>query len=184
MNRIYNFSAGPAILPDDVLLEAQSELLDYQGSGMSIMEMSHRGKYYDAVHQEALANFRELLDVPEDYAILFLQGGATLQFAQVAMNLRPEGGVADYINAGAWGKKAIAEAKILGDTHVSADCGSEIPTRQATQEELKLTPICIAAPTKPSPEPRLKFSPNPMRHWYVICLRISCPVVSIFLISV
>jgi len=140
MNRIYNFSAGPATLPTDVLLEAQSELLDYQGSGMSIMEMSHRGKYYDAVHQEALANFRELLDVPEDYAILFLQGGATLQFAQVAMNLRPEGGVADYINAGAWSKKAIAEAKILGDTNVIADCGTEIPTRQATQDELKVTP--------------------------------------------
>jgi phosphoserine aminotransferase len=140
MNRIYNFSAGPATLPADVLLEAQSELLDYQGSGMSIMEMSHRGKYYDAVHQEALANFRELLDVPDDYAILFLQGGATLQFSQVAMNLRPEGGVADYINAGAWGEKAIAEAQILGETNVVADCGSEIPTRQAHQEELNLTP--------------------------------------------
>jgi phosphoserine aminotransferase len=140
MNRIFNFSAGPATLPLDVLREAQSELTDYQDSGMSIMEMSHRGKYYDAVHQEAMANFRELLDVPDDYAILFLQGGATTQFAQVAMNLRPEGGVADYINAGAWGKKAIAEAKILGETHVVADCGSEIPTRQATQEELNLTP--------------------------------------------
>lgn len=140
MNRIYNFSAGPATLPTDVLLEAQSELLDYQGSGMSIMEMSHRGKYYDAVHQEALANFRELLDVPEEYGILFLQGGATTQFSQVPMNLRQEGEVADYINAGAWSKKAIAEARILGNTHVVADCGSDIPTRQATQDELKLTP--------------------------------------------
>ncbi|WFB35252.1 3-phosphoserine/phosphohydroxythreonine transaminase [Kiritimatiellota bacterium B12222] len=140
MNRIYNFSAGPATLPTDVLLEAQSELLDYQGSGMSIMEMSHRGKYYDAVHQEALANFRELLEVPEEYAILFLQGGATTQFSQIPMNLRGEGQVADYINAGAWSKKAIKEAKILGEVNIAADCGSEIPTRQATQEELNLTP--------------------------------------------
>lgn len=140
MNRIYNFSAGPATLPTDVLAQAQSELLDYQGSGMSIMEMSHRGKYYDAVHQEALANFRELLAVPDEYAILFLQGGATMQFSQVAMNLRGDGETADYINAGAWSKKAIAEAKILGKTNIVADCGSEIPTRQARQDELNLTP--------------------------------------------
>ncbi len=140
MNRIYNFSAGPATLPTEVLLEAQAELLDYQGSGMSIMEMSHRGKYYDAIHMEALANFRELLNVPEEYAILFLQGGATTQFSQIAMNLLGEGQVADYINAGAWSKKAIKEASIIGKVNVAADCGSEIPTRQAHQEELKLTP--------------------------------------------
>lgn len=140
MKRIYNFSAGPATLPTEVLAEARDELLSYQGSGMSIMEMSHRGKYYDAVHQEALANFRELLSVPDDYAILFLQGGATLQFSQVPMNLRREGEIADYINAGAWSKKAIAEAKILGQVNVAADCGSEIPTRQARQDELHLTP--------------------------------------------
>lgn len=140
MNRIYNFSAGPATLPTEVLLEAQAELLDYQGSGMSIMEMSHRGKHYDAVHQEALANFRELLNVPEEYAILFLQGGATTQFSQIPMNLRGEGQVADYINAGAWSEKAIKEASILGKVNIAADCGNEIPTRQARQEELKLTP--------------------------------------------
>jgi len=140
MNRIYNFSAGPATLPTEVLQEAQSELLDYQGSGMSIMEMSHRGKYYDAVHQEAIANFRELLDIPEEYAVLFLQGGATTQFSQIPMNLREEGQVADYINAGAWSKKAIKEAEILGNVNIAADCGSEIPTRQAHQEELKVTP--------------------------------------------
>ncbi|MGA0334463.1 MAG: 3-phosphoserine/phosphohydroxythreonine transaminase [Kiritimatiellia bacterium] len=139
MNRIYNFSAGPATLPTEVLLEAQSELLDYQGSGMSIMEMSHRGKHYDAVHQEAVANFHELLEIPEEYAVLFLQGGATTQFSQIPMNLRGEGQVADYINAGAWSKKAIKEAKILGKVNVAADCGSEIPTRQARQEELNLS---------------------------------------------
>jgi len=140
MKRIYNFSAGPATLPTEVLEDAQKELLDYQGSGMSIMEMSHRGKYYDAAHQEALANFRELLAVPEEYSILFMQGGATSQFSYVPMNLRAEGETADYINSGAWSKKAIAEAKILGNTHIAADCGSEIPTRQARQEELDLTP--------------------------------------------
>nr|MDA3872556.1 aminotransferase class V-fold PLP-dependent enzyme [Kiritimatiellia bacterium] len=139
MNRIYNFSAGPAILPTEVLQEAQSEMLNYQGSGMSIMEMSHRGKHYDAVHQEALANFRELLSVPDDYGILLMQGGATSQFSLVPMNLRPEGQVADYINSGAWSKKAIKEAKILGKVNVAADCGSEIPTRQARQEELQLS---------------------------------------------
>jgi phosphoserine aminotransferase len=140
MKRIYNFSAGPATLPTEVLLQAQAELVDYQGSGMSIMEMSHRGKHYDAVHQEALSNFRELLSVPDDYSILFMQGGATSQFSYVPMNLRPEGGIADYINAGAWSKKAIAEAKILGNVNIAADCGKEIPTRQARQDELNLTP--------------------------------------------
>lgn len=139
MNRIHNFSAGPAILPTEVLQEAQAELLNYQGSGMSIMEMSHRGKHYDAVHQEALANFRELLSVPDDYGILLMQGGATSQFSLVPMNLRSEGQVADYINSGSWSKKAIKEAKILGNVNVAADCGSEIPTRQARQEELKLS---------------------------------------------
>lgn len=140
MKRIYNFSAGPATLPTEVLRQAQEELLDYQGSGMSIMEMSHRGKHYDAVHMEAMANFRELLDIPEEYAVLFLQGGATQQFSMAPMNLLPKEGIADYINAGSWSKKAIAEAKLVGKINVAADCGSEIPTRQARQEELQLTP--------------------------------------------
>lgn len=140
MNRIYNFSAGPATLPTPVLEEARDELLSYQGSGMSIMEMSHRGKHYDAVHHEAMENFRDLLKVPDEYAVLFMQGGATSQFALAPMNLRREGEIADYINAGSWSKKAIAEAKILGQVNVAADCGSEIPTRQARAEELHLTP--------------------------------------------
>jgi len=140
MKRIYNFSAGPATLPTSVLEEARDELLSYQGSGMSIMEMSHRGKYYDAAHEEALANFRELLSVPEDYDILFMQGGASGQFGLVPMNLLGEGQTADYINAGAWSKKAIAEAKRIGNVNVVADTGSEIPTRQPRQEELNLTP--------------------------------------------
>lgn len=140
MKRIFNFSAGPAILPLECLQEAQADFCDYQGSGMSIMEMSHRGKHYDAVHQEALANFRELLQVPETHEILFMQGGATGQFALVPMNLLPAGSTADYIDSGAWGKKAIAEAKKLGKVNVAASFGKEIPTRQAYADELQLTP--------------------------------------------
>lgn len=140
MKRIYNFSAGPAILPLETLQEAQADFVDYQGSGMSIMEMSHRGKHYDAVHQEALANFRELLAVPDTHEILFMQGGATSQFSFVPMNLLLPGQTADYINSGAWAKKAIAEAKVLGSVNVAADFGKEIPTRQAYGDELKLTP--------------------------------------------
>ena len=140
MNRIYNFSAGPATLPLETLMEAQADLVDYQGSGMSIMEMSHRGKHYDAVHQEALANFRELLSVPDTHDILFMQGGATSQFSFVPMNLLGAGETADYINSGAWAKKAIEEAKILGKVNVAANFGKEIPTRQAYADELQLTP--------------------------------------------
>ena len=108
MTMVYNFSAGPAILPREVLAEAQQELLDYHHTGMSIMEMSHRGKEYSAVHEEARANLRELLDVPEDYAVLFMQGGASHQFAMAPMNFLGEGQTADYTNSGAWAKKAIA----------------------------------------------------------------------------
>ena len=140
MKRIHNFSAGPATLPLEALQEAQADFVDYQGSGMSIMEMSHRGKHYDAVHQEALSNFRELLSVPDTHDILFMQGGATSQFSFVPMNLLPPGETADYINSGAWAKKAIAEAKLLGKVNVAADFGKEIPTRQAYADELKLTP--------------------------------------------
>ena len=140
MNRIYNFSAGPATLPLETLQQAQADFIDYQGSGMSIMEMSHRGKHYDAVHQEALANFRELLAVPDTHEIVFMQGGATSQFSFVPMNLLHPGQTADYINSGAWAKKAIAEAKVFGNVNVAADFGKEIPTRQAYADELKLTP--------------------------------------------
>ncbi|MCC5850258.1 MAG: 3-phosphoserine/phosphohydroxythreonine transaminase [Verrucomicrobia bacterium] len=140
MKRIYNFSAGPATLPLETLQEAQEGLLDYQGSGMSIMEMSHRGKHYDAVHQEALSNFRELLSVPDTHEIIFMQGGATSQFSFVPMNLLGQGETADYINSGAWAKKAIEEAKFFGKVNVAANFGKEIPTRQAYADELQLTP--------------------------------------------
>lgn len=140
MHRIYNFSAGPATLPVEVLEQAQAELLDYQGLGMSIMEDSHRAAAYDQVHTEALENMRELLGVSDDYAVLFLTGGATGQFAMVPLNLLGPGAVADYAHSGAWAEKAIQEARIIGRVEVVADCGDEIPTRVPDPAELKQTP--------------------------------------------
>ncbi len=139
MARCYNFCAGPATLPQAVLETARDELVDYQNSGMSIMESSHRGKQYAAVHEEAEANIRELMGVSDDYAVLFLQGGASTQFAYIPINLLGEGQTADYTNSGAWAAKAIKEAKLIGNVNIAADCGAEIPTRVPSQEELQLT---------------------------------------------
>ena len=111
MTRAINFNAGPAALPLPALERAREELLDFAGSGMSVMEHSHRGREYEAVHHEAQALLRELLRVPESYDVLFLQGGATQEFAQVPLNFLPAGRVADYAISGAWGEKALAEAK-------------------------------------------------------------------------
>jgi len=138
--RAYNFSAGPAILPEEVLKEVQAELVDYQGTGMSIMEMSHRGKEYSAVHEETIANIKELLNIPEGYSVLFMTGGASTQFALIPMNLLGEGQTADYTNSGAWAAKAIKEANALGNVNIAADCGKEIPTRVPSIDELNLTP--------------------------------------------
>ena len=140
MGRVYNFCAGPAALPEEVLQEAQAELLDYKGSGMSILEHSHRGKEYDAVHQEAVSNLRKLMALPEEYAVLLLQGGASGQFAMVPMNLLGEGQVADYVNCGAWSTKAIKEARIVGRVNVAADTSKDIPTRMPDPATWKLTP--------------------------------------------
>jgi phosphoserine aminotransferase len=104
------------------------------------MEMSHRGKEYSAIHDEALANVRKLLDVPEDYDVLFLQGGASAQFAMVPLNLLTPGSVADYINSGAWASKAIKEAKVRGQVHVIADTSKDVPTRLPALQDLKFTP--------------------------------------------
>lgn len=139
MARIYNFSAGPAILPEDVLREAQAELVDYKGSGMSIMEMSHRGKEYEAVHNEAVANLKKLMGLGDDYSILFQTGGASTQFALVPLNLLGAGQTADYINAGTWGAKAIKEAKTIGAVNVAADTSKAKPSRMPKAAELKLT---------------------------------------------
>lgn len=138
MTRAYNFCAGPATLPEAVLTQARDEMIDYQGSGMSIMESSHRGKEYSAVHEEAVANFKELLGLSDDYSVLFLQGGASTQFAMVPMNLLGSGQIADYTNSGTWANKAIKEAKTLGTVNIAADCGRDIPTRVPSADELKL----------------------------------------------
>src|SRR5437763_14940730 len=110
MPTVYNFNAGPAALPPTVLEQVQAELRDYHGCGMSIMEMSHRGKEYEAVNAQAEASFKRLLGVGDGYRVVFVQGGASTQFAMVPMNFLPPGAVADYLVAGAWGEKAYEEA--------------------------------------------------------------------------
>ncbi len=119
MKRVYNFSAGPAVLPEEVLREAAEEMLDYQGTGMSVMEMSHRSKTIEGMMNEAAQDLRDLLKVPDNYKILFLQGGASQQFAMVPMNLM-KNRVADHLNTGQWAKKAISEGKLYGKINVVA----------------------------------------------------------------
>lgn len=114
MSRVYNFSAGPAVLPEEVLKEAAEEMLDYRGCGMSVMEMSHRSKVYDTIIKEAEADLRELMNIPDNYKVLFLQGGASQQFAMIPMNLMKHKKAA-YIVTGQWAKKAYQEAKIYGE---------------------------------------------------------------------
>lgn len=125
LNRSHNMNAGPGALPLEVLQQAQAELLDFKGTGMSVMEMSHRSKEFDEVLQTAEADLRELIGIPSNYKILFLQGGATLQFTMMPMNLRPAGASADYIVNGSWGKIAVKEAEKLGAVHLAANTESE-----------------------------------------------------------
>lgn len=120
MPRVYNFSAGPANLPLEVLERAQKDLVDYQGAGMSVMEMSHRSPEYKAIFDGAIENLRQLMSIPDSYEVLFLHGGASSQFAMVPLNLFSKSKKADYINTGAWSKKAIAEAKKYGSVNVVA----------------------------------------------------------------
>jgi phosphoserine aminotransferase len=120
MSEIYNFSAGPAVLPKTVLEQARDELLDWHGTGMSVMEMSHRSKEYLSIATQAEADLRALLSIPDNYKVLFLQGGATSQFAMVPMNLLRGHGQADYINTGSWSKKAIAEAQRYCEVNIAA----------------------------------------------------------------
>jgi phosphoserine aminotransferase len=135
-----NFSAGPSTLPLEVLEEARDQLINYQDSGASLIEVSHRGKAYSAVHEEALANLHELLGLTDDHAVLLLQSGATGQFAMVPMNLLGAGQTADYTNSGSWAKKAIGAAQKIGDINVVADCGDDRPTRVPTDAEMTQTP--------------------------------------------
>ena len=121
MSRVYNFSAGPATLPEEVLKQAADEMLDYHGCGMSVMEMSHRSPEFQNIIDTAEADIRELMNIPDNYKVLFMQGGATLQFAAIPMNLmKAENGCADYIVSGGWSKKAAKEAEKYGKVNVIA----------------------------------------------------------------
>jgi phosphoserine aminotransferase len=139
VNRIYNFSAGPAVLPLPVLEEAQQNLLALPGVGMSVLEISHRSKAFDEIIQGAEADMRALAGIPDNYKVLFLQGGASLQFSMVPMNLLTAGATADYIVTGDWGKKALKEAKKVGATHVAATTEGGNHKRIPAQSELQLT---------------------------------------------
>ncbi len=137
---IYNFSAGPAVLPRDVLLQVQAEMVDWHGSGMSVMEMSHRGKEFMGIAAEAEADLREVMGIPANYKVLFLQGGASSQFAMVPMNLLRGKTAADYLNTGEWSKKAIKEAKKYGTVNVVASSEDKNFSYAPTQDAWKLDP--------------------------------------------
>jgi phosphoserine aminotransferase len=138
--RVHNFCAGPCTLPMSVLAEVRSELLDFRGSGMSVIEMSHRSAEYEAIHEETLTLFRENYAVPDDFSILFLQGGATLQFAIVPMNLLREGDRAGYVRSGTWAKGALKDAALWGDAYAAWDGEPFTFTRMPSDEELEIEP--------------------------------------------
>jgi phosphoserine aminotransferase len=140
VHRIYNFSAGPAVLPLPVLEEIQRDLIALPGVGMSILEISHRSKTFEAVLSQAEADLRAAAGVPDGYKVLFLQGGASLQFSMVPMNLLDSGTTADYIDTGSWAEKAIKEAKKVGAVNIAASTKDEGYTRIPDSSELKLTP--------------------------------------------
>src|SRR5207249_2073700 len=136
--RIFNFSAGPAVIPLPVLEEAQANMLSLPGVGMSVMEISHRSKTFDEIILGAESGLRELLGIPNNYQILFLQGGASLQFSMVPMNFLPANGSADYVITGSWGKKALKEAKKSGSVNVAATMADGGFTRVPAQDEINL----------------------------------------------
>src|SRR5947209_15947337 len=140
MRTVYNFNAGPAMLPPPVLERAQAELRDYQGRGLSIMEMSHRSKEYEAVNQQAEAAFKRLLGAGDGYRVLFLQGGASTQFAMVPMNFLPPGGTADFLMTGAWAEKAQEEAAAFGQARVAASTKEGGYRRVPRADEISLSP--------------------------------------------
>jgi phosphoserine aminotransferase len=140
MSTVYNFNAGPAMLPPPVLERAQAELRDYQGRGMSIMEMSHRSKEYEALNAEAEARFKRLLGLDGGYRVLFLQGGASTQFAMVPLNFLPPGAAADFLMTGAWAEKAHEEAAALGQARIAASTREEGYRRVPRPEEIRLSP--------------------------------------------
>lgn len=151
MRRVFNFSAGPAALPQEVLEKAQGEMLDWNDSGMSVMEMSHRGKEFMSIAEQSEANLREVMSIPDNYKVLFLQGGASSQFAMVPLNLLRGKGSADYYRTGSWSKKAIAEAKRYCDVNIVAD----------TEIDGKFTTVPDAASVKLNPDAAyVHYTPN------------------------
>jgi len=140
MSRVFNFSAGPAVLPEPVLRQAAAEMLDWHGSGMSVMEMSHRGKEFIEIHAQAEADLRELMNIPKNYKVLFLQGGASAQFAVVPMNLLRGKTRADYTNTGEWSKKAISEAKKYCKVNVAASSEDASFSHVPKQAQWRLDP--------------------------------------------
>jgi phosphoserine aminotransferase len=138
--RVYNFNPGPAALPLEVLQQAQAEMLDYKGTGMSVMEISHRSKEFEAILADTQNDLRDLLKIPANYKILFLQGGASLQFAMLPMNFRPAGASADYIVTGTWSKKAFKESQKLGAAKAAASLEADNFNRLPAQSDLKLDP--------------------------------------------
>src|SRR4030095_49199 len=138
--RIFNFSAGPAVLPLPVLEEAQRDMISLPGVGMSVMEISHRSKTFDEIIGRAESGLRELMKVPDNYHVLFLQGGASLQFSMVPMNFLPADGTADYVLTGSWGKKALKEAKKVGGVNVAATMADGGFTRCPLRDEMSLNP--------------------------------------------
>ena len=141
MSRVYNFSAGPAVLPEEVLKQAADEMLDYQGTGMSVMEMSHRSKPFQNIIDTAEADLRELMGIPENYKVLFMQGGATTQFAAIPMNLmKAQGGIADYIVSGSWSKKAFKEAQMYGTANCLASSEDETFSYVPDVDAIKVSP--------------------------------------------
>jgi phosphoserine aminotransferase len=142
MARVFNFGAGPATLPEDVLVQARDEMLDCDNTGMSVMEMSHRGKKFVAIAEQAEADLRKLMSIPDNYKVLFLQGGASSQFAMIPMNLKAArgDGSADYLNTGHWSEKAVAEAKRFLNVNVVADTKSSKYTMLPAADELKFNP--------------------------------------------
>src|SRR5215831_6249628 len=139
-DRVFNFAAGPAVLPEPVLAQAQKDLMALPGVGMSILEISHRSKTFQNVIQECEADIRKLAKRPANYHVLFLHGGASLQFSMVPMNILPAGGKADYIVTGSWGKKAVKEAQKVGTVQIAASTEADNFTRVPANSELKLDP--------------------------------------------
>ena len=157
MGRVYNFSAGPAVLPEEVLKEAADEMLDYKGCGMSVMEMSHRSKVFDDIIKEAEQDLRDLMNIPDNYKVLFLQGGASQQFSAIPMNLM-KNGVADYIVTGQWAKKAYQEASRYGKA---------VKIASSEDKTFSYIPDCSDLPNLTIPSPNEPIISSSETFWFL-----------------